>query len=202
MLGGRDFTDGSLWLAAAGVPVIDVNALPTTTLDDAAPWLFTLRTAQDVLYRSFVRWAQRGGHLDGRVIGVFCDRLTRQSAAAAVDELHRLGHEVRTVDRLRGASERAASTTSRPRSASPPTASTCVLGFVGGSSWINTLARRRPPSATDRTSSTWRRGSTPTTSPPADIRQDLYDGTLALTMSRVGDVAAGWPLAAETDQAR
>ena len=199
VLGGRDFTDGSLWLAAAGVPVIDVNALPSEMLDDAAPWLFTLRTAQDVLYRSFVRWAQRGGHLDGRVIGVFCDRLTRRSAAAAVDELHRMDHEVRTVIDSEGLGAGSEHDGSAPvRFAADGV--DLVLGFVGGSSWINTLhaaadAGYRPHLVDLET------GEHTNDVTARRYPQDLYDGTLAMTMSRVGDVAAGWPLAAETASA-
>jgi ABC-type branched-subunit amino acid transport system substrate-binding protein len=199
VLGGRDFTDGALWLAAAGVPVIDVNALPTTTLDRAAPWLFTLRAAQDVLYRSFVAWAQRGGHLDGRVIGVFCDRLTRESATAAVDELRRLGHDVRTVVDSQGVGVGSEHDETAPARFAADGVD-LLLGFVGGSSWINSLRAAARigyrPQLLDLETGEHTNDVTARRFP-----QDLYDGTMALTMSRVGDVAAGRPLAAETDRA-
>ncbi len=199
VLGGRDFTDGALWLAAAKVPVIDVNAVPSTTLELAAPWLFTLRAAQDVLYRSFVAWAHAGGHLDGRVIGIFCDRLTRQATAAAIDALRRLGHDVRTVidsDGIGVGSEHDESAPARFAGDGVD----LLLGFVGGSSWINTLRAAQRigyrPQLLDLETGEHTNDVTAQRFPP-----DLYNGTLALTMSRVGDVAAARPLGAETARA-
>ena len=196
VLGGRDFTDGARRLAAAGVPVIDVNAVPSATLQEDAPWLFTLRPAQDVLYRSFVAWAHAGGHLDGRVIGIFCDRLTRQSSAAAIDELNRLGHDVRTLidsDGIGVGSEHDESAPARFAAEGVD----LLLGFVGGSSWINTLRAAEGigyrPNLLDLETGEHTNDVTARRLPP-----ELYDGTLALTMSRVGDLAAGRPLGAET----
>jgi hypothetical protein len=199
VLGARDFTEGALWLAASGVPVIDVNAVPAAVLDDAAPWLFTLRAAQDVLYRSFVGWADRGGHFSGRVIGVFCDRLTRRSSAAAVAELRRRGHEVRTIIDSEGAGAGSEQDESAPvRFAADGVE--LVLGFVGGSSWINTLRTAAGigyrPRLVDLETGEHTNDVTARFLPPK-----LYDGTPALTMSRVGDAAAGWPLAPETERA-
>jgi len=196
VLGGRDFTDGARRLAAAGVPVIDVNAVPSATLQEDAPWLFTLRPAQDVLYRSFVAWAHAGGHLDGRVIGIFCDRLTRQSSAAAIDELNRLGHDVRTLidsDGIGVGSEHDESAPARFAAEGVD----LLLGFVGGSSWINTLRAAEGigyrPNLLDLETGEHTNDVTARRLPP-----ELYDRTLALTMSRVGDLAAGRPLGAET----
>jgi hypothetical protein len=199
VIGARDFTDGALWLASAGVPVIDVNAVPAALLDGAAPWLFTLRAAQDVLYRSFVRWAERGGHLAGRTIGVFCDRLTRESAASAVAELRRLGHEVATIVDSEGVGAGSEQDESAPvRFAADGV--DLVLGFVGGSSWIYTLRTAADigyrPHLVDLETGEHTNDVTARFFPA-----DLYDGTLAMTMSRIGDVAAGWPLAAETERA-
>ena len=199
VLGGRDFTEGALWLAASGVPVIDVNAVPAAVLDDTAPWLFTLRAAQDVLYRSFVGWAERGGHFTGRAIGVFCDRLTRQSSATAVAELRRRGHEVRTVVDSEGAGAGSEQDEAAPvRFAADGV--DLVLGFVGGSSWINTLQAAAGigyrPHLVDLETGEHTNDVTARFFPP-----DLYDGTLAMTMSRVGDAAAGRPLASATERA-
>jgi hypothetical protein len=199
VLGGRDFTDGALWLAASGVPVIDVNAVPAAVLEGAAPWMFTLRAAQDVLYRSFVGWADRGGHLAGRAIGVFCDRLTRVSSAATVDELRRRGHEVRTIIDSEGAGVGSEHDESAPvRFAADGV--DLVLGFVGGSSWINTLraaaAMDYRPHLVDLETGEHTNDVTARFFPP-----ELYDGTLAMTMSRIGDAAAGRPLAPETERA-
>jgi hypothetical protein len=139
ILGGRDFSDGARWLAVnTPIPVIDVNALPSAALTAAGPSLFKLRTAQDVLYRAAVRWADSNGWLTGRRIGVFSDRLTEQSAAAACDELSGLGHDVRSWIRSDGtgvgsdADESAVTTFA-------DVGVEVVFPFVGGSSWIATL---------------------------------------------------------------
>ena len=72
------------------------------------------------------------------MIGVFCDRLTRQSAAAAVDELRRLGHDVRTFIDSDGVGVGSEHDESAPARFAADGVD-LLLGFVGGSSWINTL---------------------------------------------------------------
>ncbi len=199
VLGGRDFTEGALWLARHGVPVIDVNAVPRATFEDTGPYLFTLRTAQDELYRGFVRWAANGGRLDGRTIGVFSDRLTRQATAAALEQLEQAGHPAHAVVHSEGrgvGSEQDDSVPVRFRADGVD----LVLGFVGGSSWIATLRAAAAigfhPSLLDLETGEHTNDVTARCLPP-----DLYDGTEAVAMSRVGDVAAGWPLAPATEQA-
>lgn len=199
VIGGRDFTEGACWLARSGVPVIDVNAVPSSTLAAHTPWMFTLRAAQDVLYRAFIRWADHHGRLAGRAIGVFSDRLTRESTAAALAELDRLGHEVLIVlhsEGLGAGSERDHDAPAEFEHAGVE----LLLGFVGGSSWINTLRgcadRGYTPALLDLETGEHTNDVTARFHPPA-----LYDGTLALAMSRVGDVAAGWPFDLATESA-
>jgi hypothetical protein len=197
ILGGRDFSDGARWIAAnTSIPVIDVNALPSASLTAAGPSLFTLRTAQDVLYRAAVRWADANGWLAGRRIGVFSDRLTEQSAEAACRELRRLGHDVAVWIRSDGtgvgsdADDSAVSTFS-------DAGVEVVFPFVGGSSWIATVrhaadAGYRPHIIELET------GEHTNDVAARRFPPDLYDGTVALTMSRGGEVAGGFPLGAET----
>ena len=73
-----------------GIPVIDVNALPRSQ-PRTAPWLFTLRAAQDLIYVTFVRWAYRRGLLDGSRIGAFSDRFTSVRTECSSTELASLG---------------------------------------------------------------------------------------------------------------
>jgi hypothetical protein len=199
ILGGRDFSDGARWLAInTPIPVIDVNALPSAALTAAGPSLFTLRTAQDVLYRAAVRWADSSGWLTGRRIGVFSDRLTEQSAAAACDELSGLGHDVRSWIRSDGtgvgsdADESAVTTFAE-------VGVEVVFPFVGGSSWIATLrhaaeAGYRPHIIELET------GEHTNDVAARRFPPDLYDGTVALTMSRSGEVAGGFRLGTETER--
>jgi hypothetical protein len=199
IVGGRDFSDGARWIVAnTPIPVIDVNALPSASLAAAGPSLFTLRTAQDVLYRATVLWAHSNGWLERRRIGVFSDRLTEQSAAVACDELSRLGHDVRVWIRSDGtgvgsdADESAVSTFS-------DAGVEVVFPFVGGSSWIATLRHAADagyhPHIVELETGEHTNDVAARRFPP-----DLYDGTVALTMSRAGEVAGGFPLGTETER--
>ena len=199
IIGARDFSDGARWIAAnTPIPVIDVNALPTASLTAAGRSLFTLRTAQDVLYRAAVRWADSNGWLAGRRIGVFSDRLTEQSAAEACDELNRLGHDVRTWIRSDGTgvgseADESAVTTFADAGVE------VVFPFVGGSSWIATLrhaaAAGYRPHIVELETGEHTNDVTARRFPP-----DLYEGTVALTMSRGGEVAGGFPLGGEAER--
>jgi hypothetical protein len=199
ILGGRDFSDGARWIAAnTSIPVIDVNALPNASLTAAGPALFTLRTAQDVLYRAAARWADTNGWLAGRRIGVFSDRLTEQSAEAAGEELRRLGHEVAVWIRSDGTGVGS----DADESAVPTFADAgvdVVFPFVGGSSWIATLrhaadAGYRPHIVELET------GEHTNDVAARRFPAELYDGTVAMTMSRSGEVAGGFPLGTETQR--
>jgi hypothetical protein len=199
ILGGRDFTDGARWIAAnTPIPVIDVNALPSAALTAAGRSLFTLRTAQDVLYRAAVQWANSNGWLERRRIGVFSDRLTEESAAAACDELSRLGHDVRTWIRSDGTGVGSDADESAVRTFSDAGVEV-VFPFVGGSSWIATLRHAADagyrPHVVELETGEHTNDVTARRFPP-----DLYDGTVALTMSRGGEVAGGFPLGTETER--
>lgn len=200
VIGARDFTYGAVRLAEShGIPVIDVNAVPSSVLERTAPWMFTLRAAQDVLYRSFVGWAHRRGLFDGRAIGVFSDRFTSESAAQAVAALTSLGHAVATsVD-----SDGAGVGSDRDRHAAERFQADgvdVVIPFVSGSSLIDFLEAcveigYRPRIVDLET------GEHTTDITAHLLPSALYDGTRALAMSRVGEIPAGREMASESRQA-
>lgn len=189
VVGARDFTYGAVRLAETHrVPVVDVNAVPSSLHRRCAPYLFTLRAAQDVLYRSFVRWAVREGLLDGAV-GVFSDRFTRESAAAAKEELEALGCDVRLHVDSDGAgvgSDQDESAAARFHDVGVD----IVLPFVSGSSLIELLKaseeRGYRPRVVDLETGEHTTEVTAALMPPA-----IYDGTPALTMNRVGEGRVG-----------
>jgi hypothetical protein len=199
ILGGRDFSDGSRWIVAnTSIPVIDVNAVPSASLSTAGPTLFTLRTAQDVLYRAAVRWADSSGWLAGRRIGVFSDRLTEQSAEAACEELRRLDHDVVVWIPSDGTGVGS----DADESAVPTFVDAgvdVVFPFVGGSSWIATLrhaaAAGYRPHIIELETGEHTNDVAARRFPP-----ELYDGTVALTMSRAGEVTGGFPIGTETQR--
>jgi hypothetical protein len=166
------------------VPVIDVNALPTGGIDRCAPYLFTLRCAQDVLYRTFARWAHREQLLGSR-IGMFTDRYTRSSAEVARATLATLGHGILVhvdSDGLGYGSDQDEVAVERFRAADVDT----VLPFVSGSSLVELLraadACGYAPRVVDLETGEHTADVTGSLMPAA-----LYDGTRALATNRVGE---------------
>ena len=192
VIGARDFTYGAVQLAEEHrIPVIDVNAVPRVLHDRTAPWLFTLRTAQDVIYTTFVRWAHRNGHLDGRRIGIFSDRFTRTSTDAAIAELTALGHAVTTHVQSDGAGVGSDHDLEAAQRFSADGVDT-ILPFVSGSSLVRMLGNAANmgfrPRILDLETGEHATDVTASLMPP-----DIYDGTHALVMNRVGEIAAGRP---------
>ncbi len=189
VVGARDFTYGAVRLAERHhVPVIDVNAVPSSLLARTAPWMFTLRAAQDLLYRAFVRWAHRERLVRDARLGVFDDRFTRESTRAAIEELRALGHDVAVHVSADGAgygSDHDDVAAERFADAGVD----AVLPFVSGSSLIQLLAalagRGARPTVVDLETGEHTADVTAHFAPA-----EIYDGTRALTMNRVGEAAS------------
>ena len=192
VLGARDFTYGAVRLAETHhVPVIDVNAVPTAVLTRTAPWMFTIRAAQDLVYLTFVAWAHRSGLLDGRRIGVFSDRYTARSAATAITRLEQLGHRpVAHVesDGVGVGSDHDHAAAERFAEAGVD----LVLPFVSGSSMARMLTTLAGAGSQARVLDL-ETGEHVTDVSGSVMPQAIYEGTPALAMSRVGEVAAGLP---------
>lgn len=203
VVGARDFTYGAVALAERfGVPVIDVNAVPTPIHARCAPALFTIRAAQDVLYRSFIRWAYGRGTFDvGVRLGIFSDRYTETSTLAALDELTKVGCAGDRIVHLRSdglgyGSEDDVSAAEAFRAAGVDV----LLPFVSGSSLVELLRACAElgyrPTVADLETGEHTTDITASMMPP-----DLYDGTVALALNRVGEAAAGMALAPPTERA-
>lgn len=193
VVGARDFTYGAVRAAEMHqVPVIDVNAVPRTIFARTDPWLFTIRCAQDIVYLTYVSWAHESGRLDGRRIGVFSDRYTATSTAAVLGSLAELGHSVVVhVD-----SDGVGVGSDRDDDAARTFADAgvdLVMPFVSGSSLARLLHAAQHlghrPTVLDLETGEHATDVSGSAMPPA-----IYEGTSALVMSRVGEVAAGRPL--------
>ena len=200
VVGARDFTYGSVRLAETHrLPVIDVNAVPRTIFARTDPWLFTIRCAQDLVYLTYARWAHESGRLDGRTIGVFSDRYTATSTAIAVSQLAQNGHRVAAhvdSDGVGVASDRDAEAAQILADADVD----LLLPFVSGSSLAAMLrvAERigfRPTILDLET------GEHATDVSGAAMPPSIYEGTSALAMTRVGELAASRSLDARADEA-
>ncbi len=200
VLGARDFTYGSVRLAEThGVPVIDVNAIPRPLFARTDPWMFTIRAAQDLVYLTYVEWAHREHLLDGRRIGVFSDRYTATSTQAALARLATLGHvPVAHVesDGVGVGSDHDQEAAQQFHAAGVD----LVMPFVSGSSLARMLraadAIGDPPRVVDLET-----GEHATDVSGSVMPAELYEGTPAIVMSRVGELAAGRPFDAGAERA-
>jgi hypothetical protein len=200
VIGARDFTYGSVRLAETHrIPVIDVNAVPRTIFARTDPCLFTIRAAQDLVYLAYVGWAHRERLLEGRRIGVFSDRYTATSARAALVRLAELGHAPVVhveSDGVGVGSAHDLEAAHRFRAAGVDV----VMPFVSGSSMARLLRGiaelEHHPAVVDLETGEHATDVSGSVMPAA-----LYEGTRALVMSRIGEVAAGRPLDATAERA-
>jgi hypothetical protein len=190
VLGARDFTYGAVRLAEVhGVPVVDVNAVPTAVLARCAPWMFTVRAAQDLVYSTYAAWAHRSGRLDGRRIGVFSDRYTARSAKLAIARLEALGH----APAVHVESDGVGVGSDHDRAAADRFAEAgveLVMPFVSGSSMARMLGALEALGSEARVLDL-ETGEHVTDVSGSMMPSSIYEGTPALAMSRVGEVAAG-----------
>ena len=200
VLGARDFTYGSVRLAEVHhVPVLDVNAVPRAVFARTDPWLFTVRAAQDLVYLTYVEWAHASGRLDRGRIGVFSDRYTAGSAAIAIARLGELGAPV--VDHI--ASDGVGVGSDHDIIAARRFAEAgvdIVMPFVSGSSLAGFLRAADEidfrPEVLDLET-----GEHATDVSASVMPGRIYEGTSALVMSRIGELAAGRPLDERAEEA-
>ena len=200
VIGARDFTYGSVRLAETHqVPVIDVNAVPRTIFERTDPWLFTIRAAQDLVYLAYVGWAHGEGLLQGRRIGIFSDRFTATSTRAAIDRLTALGYTPAVHVESDGVGVGSAHDIDAAKRFQEGGVEV-VLPFVSGSSLARLLRALaeldHEPTVVELETGEHATDVSGSVMPPA-----LYEGTPALVMSRVGEVAAGRPLDVIADRA-
>lgn len=200
VLGARDFTYGAVRVAETHrIPTIDVNAVPRTVFGRTDPWLFTIRGAQDLVYLAYARWAHDTGRLDGRRIGVFSDRYTATSTAGVVEALVLRGHRVAVHVDSDGVGVGSESDSFAAQAFAEGDVD-LVMPFVSGSSLAAMLAAAErigfAPTILDLETGEHATDVSGSAMPPA-----IYEGTSALVMTRVGELAAGIPLDPRADEA-
>lgn len=189
VIGARDFTYGSVRLAETHrIPVIDVNAVPRTVFARTDPYLFTVRAAQDLVYLAYVGWAHRRGLLAGRRIGVFSDRYTATSTSGALAKLAELGYEAVVHVESDGVGVGSDHDLEAARRFKEENIEV-VMPFVSGSS-LARLLRALAELDHHATVVDLETGEH-ATDVSGSVMPPLYEGTQALVMSRVGEVAAG-----------
>lgn len=190
VIGARDFTYGSVRLAEThSVPVIDVNAVPRTIFARTDPWLFTIRAAQDLVYLTYIEWAHTRGHLADRRIGVFSDRYTATSTGRALSRMEQLGYEPAChveSDGVGVGSDHDAEAARRFAESGVD----LVMPFVSGSSLARMLRALSSHGIRPRILEL-ETGEHATDVSGSVMPQEIYEGSPAIVMTRVGEVAAG-----------
>lgn len=196
VIAGRDFQVGSECLAERfGIPVIDSSGLADSVYERTAPWLFTVRASESQVLEAFVRWADSMGRLEGRRIGVFWDTRSEEGVDAFKAALAEVGQEV--ASDLPSDGEGIGSPQDQivvPRFQSDGVDLAVML--VSTSSVTNFLASAESQGYEPEL--LWLEWANQLTDVSTQAYpQALVDGTLAMTMSRLGSIAAGEPLPAE-----
>lgn len=183
------FTVGAECLATRfQIPVIDADGAPPSLYQRGAPWFFTLRADHGKHLRSYIQWAIDNGMFAGNV-GVYYETRLDEGVEEMREQVAAAGLEI--------ASETATSGEGVGSPEDPIAVQRfiaddvdLVLPIVGGSSLAGVLGFAESQGYRPTYLSTDYGEQTADiqakTLPPAQ-----YDGAMAVTMKRVGEVAAG-----------
>ena len=197
VVSGRDFTVGAECLASRfDIPTIDLMGA-SPSVYDRAPRLFTIRPSEAEVLRAYVQWADGEGLFDGATVGIFWDTRSEEAVDAFKEAMAAAGHSIAVEVASDGegiGSPQDQISVERFLAAGVDTA---VL-LVGTSSVSNFMhfaesQNYRPAYR----SMEWASHIGDVAS--GSLPQEQYDGTLAMTVSRVGEIAAGIPLNAEAE---
>ena len=197
VVSGRDFTVGAECLASRfDIPTIDLMGA-SPSVYDRAPRLFTIRPSEAEVLRAYVQWADREGIFDDATVGIFWDTRSEEAVDAFKEAMAAAGHSIAVEVASDGegiGSPQDQISVERFLAAGVDSA---VL-LVGTSSVSNFMhfaesQNYRPAYR----SMEWASHIGDVAS--GSLPQEQYDGTLAMTVSRVGEIAAGMPLNAETE---
>lgn len=195
VIGLRSYEGGAECLADRfDTPVVTlefVNEQGEGAYERLHPWLITLRTSADRIARNFVEWAHRGGHLQGKTIGIYEGPDAGPTVAAVTAALERHGYSVAataSTDRKEGGPNDVVAV-QRFRSNQVDLAILHVSALVASSFMENAQSQGYRPTYIDTDYGDHTSDVASTTHPAAQ-----YDGTYAMTMTRVGEVHANGKL--------
>ena len=184
------FTVGAECLATRfQVPVIDADGAPPSLYQRGAPWFFTLRADHGKHLRSYAQWAIDSGLFDGRNVGLYYETRLDEGVAEMRDQIAAAGFEI--------ASETATSGEGVGSPEDPIAVQRfisdnveVVLPLVGGSSLAGVLSFAESQGHRPLYLSTdYGEQTADVSAKPLPAEQ--YHGTLAMTMKRAGEIAAG-----------
>ncbi len=190
VVSGLNYTVGSECLATRfSTPVIDTEGAPPSLYQRGAPWFFTLRTDYERQLASYGQWALDTGELDGKRVGIYFETPLKEGVEAMLELFDAAGIEVVSVTETSGEGIGSPEDPVAVRRFIEADAEV-VLPLIGGSSAVNVYSAAEDqnyrPVYLDLDYAEHTSGIAADTNP-----DEQYDGTLAMTMTRVGERAGG-----------
>ncbi len=190
VVSGLNFTVGSECLATRfATPVIDTEGAPPSLYQRGAPWFFTLRTDYERQLAAYGQWALDTGELDGRRVGIYFETPLKEGVDAMLELFEAAGVEVVSVTETSGVGIGSPEDPVAVRRFIEADAEV-VLPLIGGSSAVNVYSAAEDqnyrPVYLDLDYAEHTSGIAADTNP-----DEQYDGTLAMTITRVGERAGG-----------
>ena len=197
VVSGRDFTVGAECLAGRfEIPTIDLmGAAPSVY--ERAPRLFTIRPDEAEVLRAYVQWADSLGLFDDATIGIFWDTRSEEAVVAFREAMAAAGHQiaVEIASDGRGVGSPQDQISVERFIASGVDAAVLLVGTSSVSNFMHYAESQNYRPA--YRSMEWASQIGDVAS--GSLNQEQYDGTMAMTVSRVGEIAAGMALNAETE---
>jgi hypothetical protein len=190
VIGGQSFETGASCLTKQfHIPTVDLDAVPTSVMAAGAPDYFTLQTDQNIFYKNYIDWAVKKGLFKGQKLGMFIDQSVEESANVAKAELSKLGYKLTSTVTASGAGVGGSADTLAMQKFKAAGV-TMLIPFVGGSDEINALGYAAKQGYNIKVADLETSEHTSDVA-AGEFPASLYNGTYALTMSRVGEAAAG-----------
>lgn len=190
VVSGISFTEGAECLATRyQVPVIDTNGAENSVYERGAPWLFTLRPDHVKALLNFGQWAIDSGELDGKRVGMYFETKLIEGVEALRELFEQEGINLVSVTETSGIGIGGAEDTlSIERFIQDDVE--VGLPLVGGSSAANMYnfaeGQGYRPLYLDLDYEEHTTDIAAKTNPAAQ-----YDGTRAITVTRIGERASG-----------
>ena len=190
VVSGISFTEGAECLATRyQIPIIDTDGAEPTVYGRGAPWFFTLRPDHVQQFVNFGQWAIDTGELEGKRVGMYFETKIIEGVDAMVQLFEEQGVNLVSVTETSGIGIGGAED---PLSIERFIADGVEVGLplVGGSSAANMYGFAKGqdyrPVWLDMDYSEHTTDVAAKTNPA-----EQYDGTLAMTVTRVGERASG-----------
>ena len=185
-----NYTIGAECLATRfQIPIIDTDGAPPSLYQRGAPWLFTLRSNHAKHLRSYAQWGADSGLFDGATIGLYYETDLDEGVEEMREQFAANGLEIATETATTGEGVGAVED---PIAVQRFIAEgvDVVLPLVGGTSLAGVIGFSESQGYRPRYLSTDYGEHT------ADVQgktlpAEQYDGVLAMTMKRAGEIAAG-----------